>query len=124
MFVDLTKAFDTVSCEGIWQIMEKFGWPGKFISMMHQFHDGMLARVLDDGDSSDTFPVTNGVKQGCVLAPIMMFLVMLSDAFCDDKETNIKIRYRTDGRLFNLRRLQAKTKVEEDSVCYFLFTDD
>ncbi|KAJ1099508.1 hypothetical protein NDU88_004609 [Pleurodeles waltl] len=46
------------------------------------------------------------------------------DAFCDDEETIIKIRYRTDGRLFNLQRLQAKTKVGEDSVRGFLFADD
>ncbi|KAJ1208472.1 hypothetical protein NDU88_003858 [Pleurodeles waltl] len=53
-----------------------------------------------------------------------MFLTILSCAFCDDEETSIKIRYGTDGRLFNLWRLQAKTKVEEDSVCDFQFTDD
>ena len=44
-FFDLTKAFDTVSCEGLWKIMAKFGCPAKFIAMMQQFHDGMLARV-------------------------------------------------------------------------------
>ncbi|KAJ1201477.1 hypothetical protein NDU88_005286 [Pleurodeles waltl] len=89
--------------------------PGKFISMVHQFHDNMLARVLDDEDSSNAFSVNNGVKQDCILAPTlvsMMFSAMLSGAFCDDKETSIKIRYRTDGRLFNLQRFQAKIKVE------------
>ena len=55
-FVDLTKAFDTVSREGLWKIMAKFGCPGKFITMVRQFHDGMLARVLDEGDCSDAFP--------------------------------------------------------------------
>ncbi|KAJ1151521.1 hypothetical protein NDU88_004301 [Pleurodeles waltl] len=54
---DLTKAFDTISREGLWQIMEKFGCPGKFISMVRQFHDGMLVQALNDGDSSDAFPV-------------------------------------------------------------------
>ena len=44
-FVDLTKAFDTVSREGLWKIMAKFGCPAKFIAMARQFHDGMLARV-------------------------------------------------------------------------------
>ena len=43
--VDLTKAFDTVSREGLWKIMAKFGCPAKFIAMVRQFHDGMLARV-------------------------------------------------------------------------------
>ena len=32
-FVDLTKAFDTVSREGLWKIMAKFGCPAKFIAM-------------------------------------------------------------------------------------------
>ena len=45
IFVDLTKAFDTVGCEGLWKIMAKFGCPAKFIAMVWQFHDGMLARV-------------------------------------------------------------------------------
>ena len=43
-FVGLTKAFDTVSREGLWKIMAKFGCPAKFIAMVRQFHDGMLAR--------------------------------------------------------------------------------
>ena len=56
--VDLTKAFDTVSREGFWKIMAKFGCPAKFIAMVRQFHDGMLARVQNDGEFSDPFPVT------------------------------------------------------------------
>ncbi|XP_047502747.1 uncharacterized protein LOC125048220 [Penaeus chinensis] len=63
-FVDPTKAFDTVSRDGLWKIMEKFGCPSKFITIVQQFHDGMLVKVLDDRDESEAFPVTNGVKQG------------------------------------------------------------
>ena len=121
-FVDLTKAFDTVSCEGFWKIMAKFGCPAKFIAMVRQFHDGMLARVQNDGEFSDPFPVTNGVKQGCVLASTlfsMVFSVMLTDAF-QDGDNGIPIKYRFDGKLFNLRRLQAKSKVLDE----FLFADD
>ena len=123
-FVDLTKAFDTVSREGLWKIMAKFGCPAKFIATVRQFHDGMLARVLNDGEFSDPFPVTNGVKQGCVLASTlfsMMFSVMLTDAF-QDGDNGIPIRYRFDGKLFNLRRLQAKSKAEV--LDEFLFADD
>ena len=84
-FVDLTKAFDTVSREGLWKIMAKFGCPTKFIAMVRQFH-GMLERVQNDGEFSDPFPVTNGVKQGCVLGSTlfsMMFSAMLAGAFQD-----------------------------------------
>ena len=65
-FIDLTKTFDTVSREGLCKIVEKFGCPSKFIAFVSQFHDGMTARVLEDGDPSATFQVTNGVKQGCL----------------------------------------------------------
>ena len=51
-----------------WKIMAKFGCPEKFIAMVRQFHDGMQASVQDNGEHSSSFPVTNGVKQGCVLA--------------------------------------------------------
>ena len=60
MFVDLTEAFDTVSCKDLWKIMEKFGCPDKFITMFRQFHDGRSARVLGDGDCSDAFPLCRG----------------------------------------------------------------
>ena len=30
-FVNLTKAFDTVTHDGVWKIMAKFGCPAKFI---------------------------------------------------------------------------------------------
>ena len=34
--------------------------------MVRQFHDGMVARVQNDGEFSDPFPVTNGVKLGTI----------------------------------------------------------
>ena len=83
-FVVLTKAFDTVSREELWTIMAKLGCPAKFIAMVRQFHDGMPARVQNDGVFSDPFPVTNEVKQGCVLASTlfsMTFSAMLKDSF-------------------------------------------
>ena len=83
-FVDLTKSFDTVSHEGLWKIMAKFGCPTKFIAMVRQFHDGMFAMVQNDDEFSDPFPVTNRVKQGCVQASTLfslMFFSMLTDTF-------------------------------------------
>ena len=97
--------------------MAKFGCPAKFIAMVRQFHNGMLA---------DPFHATNGVKQGCVLASTlfsMMFSAMLTDAF-QDGDNSIPIRYRFDGKLFNLRRLQAKSKVRTEVLDEFLFADD
>ena len=78
--------------------------------------------MQNDGEFSEPFEVTNGVKQGCVLAPSlfsMMFSAMLMDAF-QDSDTGFPI----DGNIFNLRRLQAKTKVQTDVLDELLYADD
>ena len=75
--------------------------------MVRQFHDGMQARVQNDGEFSEPFPVTIEVKQGCVMAPAlfsMLFSAMLTDAF-QDLDAGFPIRYHFDGKLLNLRRL-------------------
>ena len=82
----------------------------------------MQARVQNDGEFSEPFEVTNRVKQGCVMAPTlfsMMFSAMLMDS-----DTGFPIRYRFDGNIFNLRRLQAKTKVQTDVLDELLCADD
>ena len=125
-FVDLTKAFDTVSRDGLWKILAKYGCWEKFISIVREFNDGMRARVQDNGDILEAFAVTNGVKQGCVLAPMvfcLMFLVMLQDAF-HHSEDGICIIYWTDGKLHNQCHLKAVMKVKQTIIRDFLFADD
>nr|VZI13343.1 unnamed protein product [Spirometra erinaceieuropaei] len=109
-FVDLTKAFETANREGLWKIMQKFGCPERFTQMVRQLHDGMMARVTDNGAVSEAFAVTNGVRQGCVLAPTLfsfMFSAMLMDAYRDERP-GIRIAYRTDGHLLNQRRMHSQ----------------
>ena len=84
--LDLFITFVTVSRDGLWKIMAKFGCPPRFIAMVRQFHDGMQARVQNDGEYTEPFSLTNGVKQGCVMAPTlfsMVFSAILTDAFQD-----------------------------------------
>ncbi|VDL94298.1 unnamed protein product [Schistocephalus solidus] len=58
-FVDVMKALDTVYRDGLWQI---FGCPERFRHIMRQLHDGMAARVTDNGAVSEAFAVTKGAK--------------------------------------------------------------
>ncbi|BHF80963.1 hypothetical protein SprV_0702409200 [Sparganum proliferum] len=51
-FMDLTKAFDTGNREGLWKIIQKFGSPERFIEMVRQLHDGMMARVTHQPTSA------------------------------------------------------------------------
>ena len=50
------------------------------LAIIRQFHDGMQACVrLDDGECSDKFDVGQGLRQGCVLTPLLfnMFFTAL-----------------------------------------------
>nr|VZI31935.1 unnamed protein product [Spirometra erinaceieuropaei] len=81
--------------------------------MVRQLHDGMMARVTDNGAVSEALAVTNGVKQGCMLAPTLfrlMFSAMLMDAYRDERP-GIRIAYRADGHLLNQRRMHFHSRV-------------
>ena len=53
-------------------MLARAGVPVEIIAVIRQFHGGMQARVrMDDGEPSDWFEVTQGLKQGCVLSPLL-----------------------------------------------------
>ena len=45
--------------------------------MIESLHTGMMVNVRNGVEVSDNFAITNGVKQGCVLAPTL-FSIFLS----------------------------------------------
>ena len=74
VFIDLRKAFDTVNRKALWTILAKLGCPRKFVQLIRLFHDGMVGQVVSNGVTSEPFEISNGVKQGCVLAPVLFNL--------------------------------------------------
>ena len=125
-FIDLTKAFDLVSRDGLFTLLEKIGCPPTLLGIIRSFHDNMKASVFYDGSLSDSFGIKSGVKQGCVLAPTLFgifFSLLLHHAFKESDE-GVYIHTRSDGGLFNLSRLRAKTKVRHVLIRELLFADD
>ena len=45
VFIDFSKAFDTVGRTGLWQLLRKYGCPEKFTTMIEALHTGMMANV-------------------------------------------------------------------------------
>ena len=127
-FVDLTKAFDTVPRELLWRVLSKLGVPDKFLKIIQLFHSNMEATVCIGGSESPSFPVERGVKQGDVLAPVLFNLyisavmtLMLASLRAED---GVDIEYRLDGSLFNIRRLQARTKTSLRKLVDLQYADD
>ena len=86
----------------------------------------MQARLQDGGESSEPFSVSNVIKQGSVLAPMLfslMFFAMLCGAFSGNG-TGICIRWRFDGSVFNPR---ATASEDQGTIWHhhdILFADD
>ena len=71
-FIDLQKAYDTVNRTLLWQVLTRIGVPPQIIAVIRRFHDGMRACVRpNDGVCLDWFQVEQGLRQGCVLSPLL-----------------------------------------------------
>ena len=125
-FIDLTKAFDLVSRDGLFALLPRVGCPPKLLCLIESFHNNMKGTIQFNGSLSQPFGISCGVKQGCVLAPTLFgifFSLLLRHAFGTSKE-GIYLRSRSDGKLFNTARLRAKTKTRSVFLRDMLFADD
>lgn len=126
-FVDLSKAFDRVPRELLWRILRRFGCPDKIVTLIQSFHDGMKVRVSASGVLSEEFEVTTGVKQGCVMAPVLFNIYMLCVTHIlhrDAEEEGVDVRYRLDRNLFDLAKLKARTKTKACNIKELQYADD
>ena len=72
-FIDLQKFYDTVDRTLLWQVLTRIGVPPQLIAVIRQFHNGIRACVRpDDGVCSDWFEVEQGLRQECVLSPLLL----------------------------------------------------
>ena len=125
-FVDLTKAFDTVSRPGLYMVLKRIGCPPILHKLIMSFHEDMKVFVQFDGSTSGNFDVRSGVKQGCVLAPTLFsiyFAALLQHAF-KASPGDVFLHWRIDGSLFDLARLKTKTKTTTSLIRDLLFADD
>ena len=106
-FVDFNKAFDRVSRKTLWKLLSRYSCTQTFIRVLRSFHDVMTARICCVNGCLDPFNVSHVVKQGCVLAPTLftIFLAAVLRSMAEELG-DLYIRTRSDGDLFNLRRLK------------------
>ena len=54
LFVDLKKAYSSVSINALWRVLEKVSVPPTKLQVMRSFHDSMWTDVRVDASSTDS----------------------------------------------------------------------
>jgi hypothetical protein len=109
LFVDYQEGFDSLSRAWIWDKIKVRGLPSKFINIIKEGYEDFSCRVLHKGQLSDSIKTSSGVRQGCLLSPLLFLLVM-----------NAVLRRALDGKKRELTcRLQESLEDMEyaDDVC-------
>ena len=75
-FIDFRQAFDSVDRETIWKLLRHYGIPGVFINLIQQLYVGATCQVVHKGKLTEEFEVRTGVRQGCLLSPMIFLLVV------------------------------------------------
>lgn len=70
-FADTATAFDTVWRDGLYFILYSYGVRGKMLRMVKAWHDGATAIGLWYSAKSNRIQFSQGVRQGCVIAPLL-----------------------------------------------------
>jgi hypothetical protein len=55
----------------MWQVLSEMGVPNHLILLIKSLYNNNYARVRINGELTDSFRVTKGVRQGCILSPIL-----------------------------------------------------
>ena len=124
-FVDLRKVYDSVHRSTLWSVLEHcYHLPPKFLTIIKALHENTSAAVRPYGKTSDQFPVSVGIKQGCVLAPTLFnlfFDTVVWLAMSDHHPgAGLSLSYLLDANLVGNR----KKLTSEISVSDLEYADD
>jgi len=104
-FLDIQKAYDRVWRQGLWFILRKYGIRGKLWRVLKNLYAKVESCVRLGKYCTDFFEILVGLRQGCLLSP------MLFDIFIN-------------GLAEEIIKLGLGIKCGDRLVCLLLFADD
>ena len=90
VFIDFQKAFDKVWHAALWATMRLYNINTNLINAIQNLYDKAINAVCFNGSTGDRFRTTVGVRQGCLLSPTLLNILLeriMADALEDHKST-------------------------------------
>lgn len=70
-FLDYSKAFDCVNWRKLWEALLDMGTPQHLVLLLKNLYVNSTAMVRVDDRNSKLFNIQRGVRQGCILSPLL-----------------------------------------------------
>ena len=90
LFLDFSKAFDSLEWVFMYETLQKFGFPESFINWVKTLYTDIKGCMMNNGWISSTYTIQRGIRQGCPLSSLIFVLAVEILACRIRQETNIK----------------------------------
>ena len=104
IFVDFTKAFDSLEWEFMFATLQHFGFNDSFIKWVKTMYSDIQTCIMNNGWVSEVFKNSRGIKQGCPLSALLFVLSVEIMALRLRNNKNIKgISVKLDGTSHSIK---------------------
>ena len=92
-FIDFKKAFDRVWHDGLWHVLRGFNVDDGLVRVIQTLYEHSSSAVLLNNQMGEFFRTSVGVRQGCLLSPVLfnIFLERIMQETLHDHHTSISI---------------------------------
>jgi hypothetical protein len=73
-FLDIQKAYDRVWRDGLWEKLHEYGIKGKMWRVLRSVYESVESSVIVNDHRTRFFKVDVGLRQGCLMSPILFAL--------------------------------------------------
>ena len=114
IFLDLSKAFDTLNYDVLLWKLSFYGVRGSALQLIKDYLTNRKQFVSFNGSESDLLPLNIGVPQGSILGPLL-FIIYTNDIHTSSSLFDF-ILYADDTSLVSTKELLVKSKLDPTAI--------
>ena len=104
-FIDFSKAYDSIPRNNLWAKLKQKGLCGRLYNALISLYKTVKSCVRINGLTTDFFDVNCGLKQGCLLSPLLFNLYI-------------------DDLVRDMNLLNVGIDIDDEKLCILLYADD